>query len=156
MRLLLGDQAEAHGEVRETHMHVTWLVSDPDRFFEKPGPTSPSDRVVPGLTYREWYEMHFMVLSADGTGHGPFSETDSLPRPDHFDSPIPEYPMLSTINDVYLDVVFEAHEVQVLEDECNRLAKSTSNPHALSGLRKLLEMCADAKTLGLTIYMMCD
>jgi len=137
-------------------MHVTWLVSDPDRFFENPGPTSLSDRVVPGLNYREWYELFFIVLGADGTEYGPFSETDSSPRPDHFDNPVTEYPMLSRINDVYLDVVFEAHEVQELEDECNRLANSTSNPHALSGLRKLLEMCADAKALGLSIYMMCD
>jgi len=137
-------------------MHVTWLVSDPDRFFEKPGPTSPSDRVIPGLTYREWYEMFFMVLSADGTEYGLFSETGSSPRPDHFDNPIPEYPMLSRINGVYFDAVFEALEVQVLEDECNRLANSTSNPHALSGLRKLRAMCADAKTLGVSIYMMSD
>ena len=137
-------------------MHVIWLVSDPDRFFENPGPTSPSDRVVPGLTYREWYDLFFMVVGVDGTNYGPLSEADPSPRPDHFDNPIPEYPMLSRINDVHLDAVFGAHEVKVLEDECNRLAKSTSNPHALSGLRKLLQMCADAKALGLSIYMMCD
>jgi hypothetical protein len=137
-------------------MHVTWLVSDPHRFFENPGPTSPSDRVVPGLTYREWYELFFVVLGADGTEYGPLSETDPSPRPDHFDNPIPEYPMLSYINGVYLDAVFESDEVQALEDECIRLAKSTSSPLALSGLQKLLKMCAEARTLGLCIYMMCD
>ena len=137
-------------------MHVTWLVANPDRFFENPGPTSPSDRVVPGLTYREWYELFFVVLRADGKDYGPFRETDSSPRPIKFDNPIPQYRMLSRINGVYFDAVFESDEVQELENECLRLAKSTSNPHALSGLTKLSRACGDAKALGLSILMMCD
>ena len=137
-------------------MHVTMLVSDPGRFFENPGPTSPSDRTVPGLTYREWYELFFVTLGVDGAEWGPLPETDSSPRPDEFTNPIPEYPMLSRINGVYFDAVFKSDEVQALENECVRLAKSTSSPLALSGLRKLLNMCAEARALGLSIFMMCD
>ena len=136
-------------------MHVTWLVSEPDRFFENPGPTSPSDRIVPGLTYQEWYELFFVTLGV-GAASGSFIGTGSSPRPAEFNNPIPEYPMLSRINGVYFDAVFQFDEVQALEDECIRLANSTLNPFALSGLKKLLRVCAEAKVLGLSIYMMCD
>ena len=137
-------------------MHITWLVSSPDRFFENPGPTSPSDRIVPGLTYQEWYELFFVVLGVAQAEFGPLTEKNFPIRPVEFSSPVPEYPMLSRINGVYFDAVFQSDEVQALEDECIRLAKSTSNPLALSGLKKVLRACADAKALGLSIYMMCD
>jgi len=137
-------------------MHVTWLVLYPDRFFENPGPTSASDRIVLGLSYREWYELFFVTLGVDGKSYRPLSEMDSSLLPDEFSDPIPEYPMLSRINGVYFDAVFESDEVQALENECLRLVQSTSNVHTSSGLRKLLDMCAEAKSLGLSIYMMCD
>jgi hypothetical protein len=137
-------------------MHVTWLVSNPDRFFENPGPTSPADRIVPGLNYREWYTLFFVELGVDGGRWGPLADTDTSPRPDQFNDPVPEYPMLSRINGVYFDAVFKPDEIEALEEECKRLAKWTSNSLALNGLRKLLAACVDAKALSLGIYMMCD
>lgn len=137
-------------------MHVTWLVSSPDRFFEHPGPTSPSDRVVPGLTYQEWVEIFFVELGLARVEFGPLTEEDLPLRPVEFTNPVPEYPMLSRINGVYFDAVFQSDEVQALEDECRRLTESTSNPLALSGLSKLLKACAEARALGLSIFMMCN
>lgn len=137
-------------------MHVTWLVSNPDRFFENPGPTSSFDRIVPGLSYKEWYELFFVVLRVTGEEIPKSNGVELMVRADKFDTAIPEYPMLSRIHGVYSDAVFKSDEVQALEDECVRLAKPTSNPLALSGLRKLLKMCAEARTLGLSIFMMCD
>ena len=43
-------------------MHVTWLVSDTNAFERSPGPTSQRDCIVPGLTYKEWFELFFVVL----------------------------------------------------------------------------------------------
>lgn len=137
-------------------MHVTWLVSNPEAFFRDPGPTSRADRIVQGLTYEEWFELFFVVLGvgAEEIAHLKNSGRDA--RILEYDDEISDYPMLSRIHGVYWDSVFNAGEVQTLEDECRRLLKSSSNPLASKGLEKLLEICAEARNLGLSIYMMCN
>ena len=140
----------------ERGMHGTWLVSDPDAFFENPGPTSPNDRVVPfSLTYTEWYNLFFLVLRADEKKLAENRGSDHGVRIIEFEEEISGYPMLSRIRGPYYDAEYAADEVHLLEAECLRLLPTVSNAHARSGLEKLLNIAAEAKKSGLNIFMMC-
>ena len=136
-------------------IHYTWLVADPDAFEKDPGPTSGRDiRLATGLTYQEWRELFFVVLNADPEQ---LAGSITTGRPiSEFDEDIPGLPMISRINGVYYDAVFEAHEVEVLEQEVKRLLHEVTNPIALSGLEKLRVITSRAKQLGLSIFFMCD
>jgi hypothetical protein len=46
--------------------------------------------------------------------------------------------------------------VDELRKECLKLKATTSNVMVLKGLDKLLLICDEAKTLDLSIYLMCD
>ena len=139
----------------ERTIHYTWLVADPDAFFQKPGPTSTRDiQMSTGLTYQEWRELFFVVLNADPEQ---LAGSTATGRPiTEFDEEVPGLPMLSRINGLYLDAVFEANEVDLLEQEVKRLLSEVTNPLACSGLEKLLTITGRAKELGLSIFFMCD
>jgi hypothetical protein len=136
-------------------IHYTWLVSDTEAFFKKPGPTSPRDTNLPiGLTYQEWRELFFVVLNADPDQ---LAGSNASGRPImEFEEDIPGLPLLSRIDGVYRDAVFEANEVDLLEQEVKSLLSEVTNPLARSGLEKLLTITSRAKELGLSIFFMSD
>ena len=142
-------------------MHVTWLVKDTQAFCQNPGPTSARDRALNfGLNHREWLALYFDVLEVDRSVSdklvAEFASRSQKYIADEFEEEIPGYPMLSRINGIYRDAVFERSEVEVLRQECLQLKSHTSNPIALKGADKLLKISDWAQHLNLSIFLMCD
>jgi hypothetical protein len=142
-------------------MHVTWLVNDTEAFFQSPGPTSDRDRALGfGLTHPEWLALYFDVLGADRAAFDRFAAESAAKGRRcilaEFDEEISGYPMLSRINGIYWDAVFERDEVEFLRQECLQVRSSTSNATALKGLEKLVKICDWAQRLNLSIFLMCD
>jgi|SRR5687768_8007952 len=138
-------------------MHVTWLVRNTEAFSQKPGPTSARDRTLSfGLNYREWLALYFGVLGVDRSVFEKWLADGQKRILDEFEEEIPGYPMLSRINGVYYDAVFESQEVETLRQECMRVKSSTSNPIALKGVDKLLKICDWAQRLNLSVFLMCN
>jgi hypothetical protein len=144
-------------------MHVTWLVRDPTAFALSPGPTSERDRRLSfGLNYEEWLALYFDVLRVNregfrvAAGRAADKSRVSISEFDSDDAALKNYPMLSRISGVLDDAVFESEEVDRLRQECLQVRANTSNVAALSGLDKLLLICAWAKKLDLNIYLMAD
>ena len=141
-------------------MHVTWLVKDAEAFEMDPGPTSEHDRILHfGLKYREWLALYFDTLGVGSKWIPPVTETMSLAdnvMPSEFDEDITDFPMLSRICGILWDAVFEANEVEGLRQECLRVKSFATNPLALKGLDKLIQICAWAQRLNLSIFLMCN
>jgi hypothetical protein len=137
-------------------MHVTWLVNDTDAFPINPGPTSERDRNLHfGVNYREWFALYFDVLGV-GVKDLLTNGASEVSRIAEFDEEIPDYPMLSRINGMLYDAVFESTEVDALRTECLRVQSQTTNQLALRGIEKLLRICDWALHLDLSIYLMCN
>jgi len=137
-------------------MHVTWLVNDTEAFPINPGRTSERDRILHfGVNYREWFALYFQVLGVGGKDLLT-NDVSEVPRIAEFDEDIPDYPMLSRINGMLHDAVFESTEVGALRTECLRVQSQTTNERALSGIDKLLRICDWALHLDLSIYLMCN
>jgi hypothetical protein len=150
-------------ELRDFHdpgMHVTWLVNDPEACSQNPGPTSERDRILHfGLKYREWLALYFDVLGVGSKWTPPVTQTTYLADDviiSEFTEDIPDYPLLSRINGKYYDAVFETNEIEGLRQECLRVKAFAANPLALKGLDKLIQICAWAHQLNLSIFLMCD
>jgi hypothetical protein len=141
-------------------MHVTWLVRDTEAFFLNPGPTSERDRMLHfGLKYREWLALYFDVLGVGRKWTPPVTETASLADNviiSEFDEDITDYPLLSRINGMLYDAVFETDELEGLRQECLRVKSFAANGLALKGLDKLIQICQWAQQLNLSIFLMCD
>ena len=144
----------------EPGMHVTWLVNDIEAFASNPGPTSEHDRILHfGLKYREWLALYFDVLGVGRKWTPPVNETASLADNvviSEFDGDIPNYPMLSRINGMLSDAVFAPDQVDLLRQECLRVKSFATNPVAVRGLEKLIQICDWAKRLDLSIFLMSD
>jgi hypothetical protein len=141
-------------------MHVTWLVKGTEAFFKNPGPTSDHDRTLSfGLNYHEWLALYFDALGVDRSGfdkivaEAPEGQKCLLSE---FDEEISGYPLLSRINGIYRDAVFESDEIGTLRQECLQVKSETSNPIALKGVDKLLKICDLAQQLDVSIFLMCD
>jgi hypothetical protein len=135
-------------------MYVTWLVADTYAFDLDPGPTSNLDRRVPGLTYREWFEVFFVVLRVAPEKTAGLENCGRDAHISGFKEEIADYPMLSRICGITWDAVFESDEIQELEDECKRVLENNSNLLASQGLKKILFGCQEAKRLNLSLFMM--
>lgn len=69
---------------------------------------------------------------------------------------IAAFPMLNRFDGMYADVLYEAHEVSSLREECVKLKTFTINKSADLGLRKLIYCCDEAIKAGIGIAMWCD
>ncbi len=156
---------ESNGvELQDFHdpgMLQTWLVEDAKAFFHNPGRASERDRHLNfGLKYKEWLDLYFDALGRDKSGFDKFAAEHPEEAQDRilggFEGEIPGYPMLSRINNIYHDAVFEGDETEQLREECLRVKTNTSRAEALSGLDKLIHICEWARELNLNIYLMCD
>ena len=151
-------------ELRDYHdpgMLQTWLVEDATAFFHNPGRASERDRHLNfGLKYKEWLALYFDVLGLDKSGFDKRAAENPEEAKNQllggFEEVISGYPMLSRINNILHDAVFEDVEVEELREECLRVKADTSNQAALSGLNKLIHICDWARELELNIFLMCD
>jgi hypothetical protein len=139
----------------------TWLVEDAKAFFCNPGAASERDRHLNfGLNYQEWLALYFDVLGVDRSGFDKYVAENPSEAQTHFiggfDEEIPDYPMLSRMDDILHDAIFEGDEVEQLRRECLRVKSGTSNVLALRGLEKLIHICDWARSLNLNIFLMCD
>jgi hypothetical protein len=142
-------------------MHVTWLVHDVTAFEAHAGPTSNEDKVLPyGLSYQEWFELYFNVLSVGKTGYDEWAKENPEEAKrsvlGEFDEDIDGYPLLSRIKGARYDIVYKAQEVKSLREECLKVKTNTTNAVALRGLEKLLHICHEAEVSGLNIYLMSE
>jgi hypothetical protein len=151
-------------ELKDFHdpgMLHTWLVEDAKAFFYNPGAASEHDRHLNfGLNYKEWLALYFDVLGLDRSGLDKFV-AENPSEAEHnfiggFDEDMPSYPMLSRIDNILHDAVFEGDEVEQLREECLRVKAGTSNIVASRGLDKLIHICDWARRLNLNIFLMCD
>ncbi len=151
-------------ELKDFHdpgMLHTWLVEDAKAFFYNPGAASERDRHLNfGLNHKEWLALYFDVLGLNRSGfdklvgeHPSEAQNNFISG---FDEEIPDYPMLSRIDNILHDAIFEGDEVEQLRQECLRVKSGTTNVSALRGLEKLIHICDWVRSLNLNIFLMCD
>lgn len=73
-----------------------------------------------------------------------------------FQQAIPLYPMLGRIWSIYEDVAYTHDEVKQLYKECLAVQSSTTDPHALRALRKLVYACDEALKSGMGLFLAGD
>ena len=103
------------------------------------------DRHIPVcLNEDDWQAIFFKCLhSAEREPYvGGEDTNDWLNRNRRlFEQPIPDYPMLGRIFDMYEDYVFTPDEVVRLRDECVRARALSFEPSADVALRKIIYCC---------------
>jgi hypothetical protein len=65
---------------------------------------------------------------------------------------LPDYPLLSRLDDISDDAVYERGEVDALLAEYLRAQNAVKNPRALRGVDKLIRVARWAQKLGVGIY----
>lgn len=73
-----------------------------------------------------------------------------------FQESFPAYPMLSKINYMYEDALFNPQEVKTLREECIQLKTITTNSKADLAFRKLIYACDKAIEVGFYLDLSCD
>jgi len=117
--------------------------------------TSELDRVLPlGISNKEWQSLWFDVLGVNAEDYRDWAQQSAFTEIEGF--MIAGYPMLSRINNNFMDVTFEGQEIERLRQECVQVKSITNNKDALSGMDKLMRICDEAQKIGLNIYFMCD
>jgi len=79
------------------------------------------------ITSSDWEALFVQALACDY--HSPFVDQ------------IPEYPMLSRIDDIYEGYYFTPSEVLALRVECLAMAQTCNHQPAIRTLRKLIYIC---------------
>jgi hypothetical protein len=67
-----------------------------------------------------------------------------------------KFPMLCRFNDMYKDAIFEADEVKLLREECEKLKNESQDNSTDLALRKLFYCCEEAVKANLSLGFWCD
>ena len=94
------------------------------------------------INYYDWEALYMRALSCN----------DKVP----FANQIPQYPMLSRIQDMYEEYRFSLDEANILRSECVTAAQTCDHEPAIRTLRKLIYICDAAIEKNLGFWLMCD
>jgi hypothetical protein len=138
--------AASRGEFDEFLEAGSWsviLARDPEKYGSTFQPTSPEDRSLSfGIGMFE-HDALFRELGADW---------DKFRRNGSTGPILPDYPLLSRLNDIAGDAVYERGEVDALLAEYLRAQSAVKDPRALRGVDKLIRITRWAQKLGVGIY----
>lgn len=138
--------AHYSGEFEDFVERGSWpvfLARQPEKFGHDFKPTSPADRSVSfGIGMFE----HDALLRELGADWNKYQQSGS-------EGPLlPNYPLLSRLDDITNDAVYQPAEVDSLLIELLRSQEAVKDPGAVRGLDKLVRTARWAQKLGLGIY----
>lgn len=118
----------------------------------------PLDLYLEGV---EWERLFFDVLNCPTREAIPEMDGEDITIWDEryraaFQKAIPGYPMLARIWDMYVDVRYNAEEVERLRNECLKVKVIAKDSLALSGLNKLIQACNEGLKEGLGLFLASD
>jgi hypothetical protein len=136
--------ATSRGELGDFFEPGSWtvmLARNPEKSAETGQPTSPEDRPLSfgiGLFERD---ALFSELGADWKKYSEGQGSAILP----------EYPLLSRLDEITADAIYHSNEVDRLLAECQHAQTSVKDPRAIRGLDKLIRIAHWAQELKLGI-----
>jgi len=122
---------------------AVFLARDPEKYSTSFRPTSPEDRSLSFSIGMFEHDALFEELSADRA---------KLRQDGGIEPILPDYPLLSRLNDIAGDAVYERGEVDALLAEYLRAQSAVKDPRALRGVDKLIRIARWAQKLGVGIY----
>ncbi len=138
--------AASRGEFEEFLEAGSWsviLTRDPGKYGRTFQPTSPEDRSLSfGIGMLE-HDALFRELGADWDKFQQNGSTGPI---------LPDYPLLSRLDDITDDAVYERGEVDALLAEYLSAQSAIQDPRALRGVDKLIRIARWAQKLGVGIY----
>lgn len=142
-------------------MFSVWVVKDLDAFREKVfsddfRPASDLDkRLHAKILYEEWASLLFGVLGADVKQYREWVKRWRSGETSDFFI-VEKYPLLSRLNDNFVDVDYSQDEIQLLKMEAIGLIETQADNLASNLLNVVLDICNQAQQDNLCIYLVCQ
>jgi hypothetical protein len=158
-------QAKIKSSYRNTNrimrgsMFTVWLVEDIDVFQGKIfsddfQPSSDRDRFLNiEIKYEGWMALMFGALGASLESYRDWvAKWRSGETTDMF--LVPKYPLLSRLNDNFVDVGFTRSEIKALRQEALSLINEPIDEPARNLLHIIVDICDEAQKQNLAIYLL--
>jgi len=123
---------------------LAFLARDPQEYARTSKPTSPVDR---DLTFGIGTFEEDALLAELG------ADWESYQRSGMDGALVPAYPLLSRLNDISDDALYEPGEVDALLAECLQAQAKVKDPQAIRGLDNLVRIARWAQKLKVGIYL---